>query len=396
MMASISDVAVLLRNGKSVQQSADAGGLPITRIETIADWTVNQEKVGFADLRREDCEDWLLQNGDILISHINSTKHLGKCAMYEGVPSELVHGMNLLALRVDKELADARFIYRMLASPGFRSQLPQITKDSVNQSSFNISNFKKLQIPLPPLAEQKRIASILDAADALRAKRRESLAQLDTLLQSTFLDLFGDCGRFVSIGELLADGKIKLHKDGNHGSLYPRADEFVEHGVPFLSAKCISEDGSLLPSEVQYLSEEKAQKLKIGWIEKGDVLLAHNASVGKTCLYLGEYGAALIGTSLTAFRPNPQVLDSGFLLGALRSQAFQQLLFSNMGQTTRNQVPITAQRRLTIPIPSLELQRRYASIVESVKQQKARLRAHLTELDTLFASLQQRAFNGDL
>ena len=49
-----------------------------------------------------------------------------------------------------------------------------------------------LQIPLPPLDQQKRIARILDAADALRAKRREALAQLDTLLQSTFLDMFGD------------------------------------------------------------------------------------------------------------------------------------------------------------------------------------------------------------
>ena len=62
----------------------------------------------------------------------------------------------------------------------------------MNQSSFNISSFKKLQIPLPPLAEQKRIAGILDATDALRAKRREALAQLDTLLQSTFIDMFGD------------------------------------------------------------------------------------------------------------------------------------------------------------------------------------------------------------
>ncbi len=113
MKASISDFAILLRNGKSVRQSANAGGLPITRIETIADWSINHQKVGFADLRREDCEDWLLQEGDILISHINSTKHLGKCAIYKGVPEELVHGMNLLVLRIDKKSADCRFVYRM-------------------------------------------------------------------------------------------------------------------------------------------------------------------------------------------------------------------------------------------------------------------------------------------
>ena len=62
----------------------------------------------------------------------------------------------------------------------------------VAQPGVNATTLKALQVPLPPLAEQKRIAGILDAADALRAKRRESLAQLDTLLQSTFLDMFGD------------------------------------------------------------------------------------------------------------------------------------------------------------------------------------------------------------
>jgi type I restriction enzyme, S subunit len=192
MLTPISEITVSLRNGKSVRQSADAGGLPITRIETIADGTIDPERVGFADLQMDDCTNWLMQEADILISHINSTKHLGKCAIYQGNPVALVHGMNLLALRVDRGAADAQFVYRMLSSPEFRRQLPQITKDSVNQSSFNISNFRKLLIPLPPLPEQKRIAGILDAADALRTRRRESLAQFDILLQSTFLSLFGD------------------------------------------------------------------------------------------------------------------------------------------------------------------------------------------------------------
>ncbi len=104
-MNAISEIAVLLRNGKSVRQSAGLSGLPITRIETIADGTINPAKVGFADLEASDCTDWLLQDGDILISHINSTKHLGKCAIYQGDPPALVHGMNLLALRVDPDVA---------------------------------------------------------------------------------------------------------------------------------------------------------------------------------------------------------------------------------------------------------------------------------------------------
>ena len=191
-MNAISEIAVLLRNGKSVRQSAELNGLPITRIETIADGTINPAKVGFADLEESDCTDWLLQDGDILISHINSTRHLGKCAIYQGDPPALIHGMNLLALRVDPDVATSRYVYWMLSSTGFRRKLPRITKDSVNQSSFNISSFRKLEIPLPPIPEQRRIAGILDAADALRSKRREALTQIETLIQSVFLDMFGD------------------------------------------------------------------------------------------------------------------------------------------------------------------------------------------------------------
>ena len=97
-MSTISDISSVLRNGKSVRQSADAKGLPITRIETIAEGKINSKKVGFANLTEEESSEWLVQEGDILISHINSTKHLGKCAIYEGEPEKIIHGMKDAAL----------------------------------------------------------------------------------------------------------------------------------------------------------------------------------------------------------------------------------------------------------------------------------------------------------
>jgi type I restriction enzyme S subunit len=299
--------------------------------------------------------------------------------------------VNHLATLVCGDRARPQFIRRW-----FEKNSPARLIANSAYPSIKISDIRAEKIPLPPLEEQKRIAGILDAADSLRAKRREALAKLDDLLQSTFLDLFGDPENKSLISTMLEDGLLKLHKDGNHGSQYPRSNEFEESGIPFLSAKCISEDGNLIHDEVQFLNEQKARTLKIGWIEKGDVLLAHNASVGKTILYNGEFDEALIGTSLTAFRPDNEFIESAYLLGALRSNNFQRQLFANMGQTTRNQVPITAQRRLSFPIPPLDLQRSFAEIVTSVEEQKAKMRKHLEQLDDLFASLQQRAFRGDL
>lgn len=255
----------------------------------------------------------------------------------------------------------------------------------------------RIEIPLPPLPEQKRIAEVLDKADALREKRRLALQKLDTLLQSVFLEMFGKSDfPQVSIEELLKRKVLLLHKDGNHGGLYPRAEEFGNSGVPFLSAKCVTDDGLINYQLIEYLKTEKANKLKIGWIEKGDVLLAHNASVGKVTLYQGEFKKALIGTSLTAFRPNQKELTSSFLWGVFRSDLFQRQLEKNMGQTTRNQVPITTQRQLKIIMPPLELQNKFSAFLGNLLNLKRKKQKSLDELNKLFQSLQQKAFKGEL
>jgi type I restriction enzyme, S subunit len=255
----------------------------------------------------------------------------------------------------------------------------------------------RVEMPLPPLPEQRRIAEVLDRAETLRAQRRQALAQFDALAESIFESLFGNSrGSVKTIGELLSLGALLVHKDGNHGSLYPRADDFVQIGIPFISARAIRDDGRIDDRLIEHLHPDKAAKLRLGWIIEGDVLLSHNASVGKVAYYDGRFESALIGTSLTAFRPNPQVLTSAYLTAALRSSKFQRSLEKNMGQTTRNQVPITAQRDLQLSLPPLEVQREFASQMEAIERAKALQHASLASLDALFASLQHRAFRGEL
>jgi len=210
--------------------------------------------------------------------------------------------------------------------------------------------------------------------------------------------MFGDpaTNPKVTIAEMLTRSDLLLHKDGNHGSMYPRAEDFGAEGIPFLTAKNVNDDGFLDHASVERLSEAKANRLRIGWILPGDILLAHNASAGKVAHYDGRYPKALIGTSLTAFRPNPLKLESGFLETMMRLQFFQRQLEKNMGQTTRNQVPITAQRELQLFLPPLPLQQEFARRVEKVEQLRSAHRAAAAKLDELFAGLQYRAFAGEL
>ena len=389
-MNAISEIAVLLRNGKAVRQSAEMSGLPITRIETIADGTINPAKVGFANLGESDCADWILRDGDILISHINSTKHLGKCALYEGDPPTLVHGMNLLALRVDTNVAASRYVYWILSSTDFRRHLPRITKHSVNQSSFNISSFKKLQIPLPPLAEQERIAGVLDAADALRAKRREALAQLDTLLQSTFLDMFGDpvSNPMGWDAPVLAD----FCKTGTGGTpSRGKMQRYYEGGtIPWVKSAELREE--VITSTGEHITVTALKETNVKLVPKDALLLAlYGATVGR----LGILGIqATTNQAVCHIIPNSLRVDLRYMFHSLSNQV-PYLVGRGVGGAQPN-ISQGIIKSLAIPLPPLDLQRRFAAIVESVEHQKASQRTHLAELDTLFASLQSRAFRGDL
>ena len=182
-----------IKNGASIKQDEQAFGIPITRIETIADGTINNERFGYANIFDTSAfKNYLMAPGDILMSHINSVKHLGKSALYQGEPDILIHGMNLLCLRPNVKSLDPEYAISFLKSRAFLSQILKITKNSVNQASFSVTSLKELEIPLPDLPTQQHIAAVLDKADALRQQNRQLLTYYDQLLQSTFIELFGD------------------------------------------------------------------------------------------------------------------------------------------------------------------------------------------------------------
>lgn len=397
MTSSISEFATILRNGKSIRQSTDASGIPITRIETISNGTIDSSRVGYANLTLPECEGWLLQEGDILISHINSTKHLGKCAIYQREPRLLVHGMNLLALRVDRKKALPQFVYRMLSNSAFRLQIPRITKNSVNQSSFNISNFKKLRIPLPPLDEQRRIAKILDATDALRTKRREAIAELDELVQSVFLDMFGDpvqnpkgwqvvSGR-SAFSELAYGTSSKAHERQEPGS------------IPILRIPNIL-GGKVDWTHLKYavLSERESEKLIL---KTDDLLLVRsngNPDYIARCARFKSGKSAAFASYLIRCRIDPRIeLSSEFMTALIEFSTFRHRIRREARTTAGNyNLSIKGIQNFKFIKPPLDLQSRFAKIVETIEKQKAQHQKHLDELDHLFQSLQHRAFQGEL
>lgn len=168
-----------------------------------------------------------------------------------------------------------------------------------------------------------------------------------------------------TIGQLIDSGAILIHKDGNHGANYPRASDFGKAGLPFLTAKSLS-DWTVDIANAPRLSRAKADTFKFGFVAKGDVLLSHNATVGRVAIVPDTSESAVIGTSLTQYRLDQEKIEPRFLALYFASRDFQNELSFTMSQTTRNQVPITAQRRLPVHIPPLPIQHQIVEVIFSL------------------------------
>jgi type I restriction enzyme, S subunit len=257
----------------------------------------------------------------------------------------------------------------------------------------------ELQIPFPPMPEQKRIAGILDAADALRAKRREALAQLDSLLQSTFLSMFGDpiINPMSFPIRTLSDFYINERegtKCGPFGSVLKK-DELVESGIPVWNMDNIDPVGRPVSPFRMWITQEKFSALKAYAVRNGDVIISRAGTVGKMCVANSDADASIISTNLIRVRFAPKLLPIYFvsLMTYCRGRVGR-LKTGPDGAFTHMSTGVLD--KLRFPYPPMDLQDRFAAIVESVERQKARMRAHLAELDALFASLQSRAFSGTL
>ena len=244
----------------------------------------------------------------------------------------------------------------------------------------------KIQIPLPPLTEQRRIAAILDAADALRAKRRESLVHLDTLLQSTFLDMFGDPVTNPMGWEQMPFTDVC---DIQGGTQPPKSEWISDPREGYVRMLQIRDFTQPDRPKVEYVKDRKSLKK----CTEDDILIGrYGASVGKILEGLcGAYNVAIAKCLWDQDR-----IARAYLLTWLRSQHFQKSVTSFGGRAAQAGFNKTDLGELQMSLPPLGLQHRFAAIVDSVEQQKAAQRAHLDALDTLFASLQSRAFRGDL
>lgn len=311
---------------------------------------------------------------------------LGKVAV-AGV--DLAINQDLKALIVnDEEALNKDYLSRFLES---KAKYIESEGKGATVKGITLDFLKGLDVPLPPLEEQKRIAAILDKADAIRQKRKQAIDLANEFLRSVFLDMFGDPVTNPKGLEVvsLIDICNKV-TDGTHQS-----PKWESEGVPFLFISNIV-DGKINYETDKYISHETLKELtKSTPIEKNDILYTTVGSYGNVALVPGDREFCF-QRHIAHIKPNQCLVKANFLASMLSSSAIRRQadrLVRGVAQKTLN---LRELKEIKVFNLSLEEQGHYLAITQPVSRMKDKYTLSAHETDTVFKSLSQKAFSGQL
>ncbi|WP_454129284.1 restriction endonuclease subunit S [Microbacterium aurum] len=249
------------------------------------------------------------------------------------------------------------------------------------------SEVERVSLPLPPLPEQRRIAAILDEADALRALNQRQSEAIDSLVAAAFESvLTHSSGSLTTIAALVESSQYGTSAKAGPTGTYP-----------ILRMGNITSDGRIDLSDMKYINLEAKERSKY-LVRSGDVLFNRTNSadlVGKTAVYREDEPRAFAGY-LVRLRPKePEFGDyvSGYLNSRVGKLTLRKMAKSIVGMANINAREVQAIR---LPVPESTALKRFVAIREIADSQRRALAARTHELDALFASLQHRAFRGEL
>jgi type I restriction enzyme, S subunit len=287
----------------------------------------------------------------------------------------------------DKNIADTKYLFFAL-----NYLQPSLIGKSVGGAQPNISQeiIRRTEVRLPPLAEQRRIAAILDQADALRRKRRvEALELLGRLSSSIFDAAFSGNNATSELGSLTT----QIYRYPTYYNI-----EYVPDGVPEIRGEMILEGGQISEDDgaIRFIADATSRKFPKTVVEAGDLVMSVRGTVGKLGLIPASLSGANITANLIRIAPDRKKVDPVFLWHAMQTRGVRRALAKSSSTTTIATIKAPDLKALVIAWPPLERQRIFVARVAEIAKLEAQHRAHLGELDALFASLQHRAFRGEL
>lgn len=373
----LGDVAEFINGVAFKPEDWGTEGKPIIRIQNL-----NDPLKEYNYTEREVKDTNIARKGDLLVSWSAS---LG---VYEWNGQDACINQHIFKVVPNNEKIDKTYLKRALelSIVEMESQVHGATMKHITRGKF-LAN----QIPLPPLEEQRRIASILDQADELRQKRQQAIEKLDQLLQATFIDMFGDPAsnpKGWNLGKL--GDVIHSAKDGPHVS-----PNYSETGIPFLSTRHVRA-GKIVWDDLKFITEEDAQ---IHWKKckptRGDLLYTKGGTTGLAAVVDTDLDFA-VWVHVALLKTNHDKVRSEWLVSMLNTQyCYEQSQRYTHGIANRD-LGLKRMVNIEMYIPSLDEQDKFVNFKNKLMKNNLLFENSNSYFEQLFKSLQNQAFNGTL
>jgi len=334
------------------------------------------------------------EKNDVVVAKITPCFENGKAAYLDTLETQIGFGTTEFhVIRADIEKLDGKYLFYLVWNKWFRHLGELNMSGSGGQKRVPADFLNELEIPLPPLDEQRRIAAILDKADAIRRKRKQAIQLADDFLRSVFLDMFGDP---VTNPKDFPIGTIRdFVETANYGSS-GKASE-TEGEYPMLRMGNITYKGGWDFTNLKYIDLSEKDKPKY-LTQKGDLLFNRTNSkelVGKTAVFEEEKPMAIAGYLI---RVRTNELGNNYYLSGYLNSAHGKKTLVGMCKSIVGMANINAQelQNIKILLPPIELQNEFENIVKTTKQKLKSFDKSSQLLDDNFNSLSQKAFAGEL
>jgi len=351
----ISDLFLEIKNGKNVEQFDQTGKYRVSRIQTIADGTVDLNKTKWTN--DEISENDFLEYGDILLSHINSIEHLAKSAIFKIKNEKVVHGINLLKFRANRDLIIPEYAAIIFKSENFKNDAKIFAKKAINQASLSTSDLKTVEIPVPPLEIQQQIVNeiqnhqkIIDGATQTINNYKPSIT-------------INPDWEMVPLAELCEH----ITKGTTPTSV---GFKFEKSGVNFIKIENLTENGDIIMNDIAFISDECNYSLRRSILKSDDILFSiAGTKMGITGFVRKENLPANTNQALAIIRiKDKNKIIPHYLFDFLRSSIIQNEIEKNKTGVAQSNVSLQQVGELIISVPPLSKQFEIVKLIEKEKK----------------------------
>jgi type I restriction enzyme S subunit len=389
-VTTLASVCRRITDGTHQSPTWTASGVPFLFVSNINDGSICLKTKYFVsdetyDALTRSCP---IEPGDVLYTAVGS---YGRTAVVRS-SERFLFQRHIAHIKPDPSLVNPDFLSHLLSSPIVREQADRVAK-GVAQKTVTLSDLKSFEIVCPPLPEQRRIAAILDEADALRAKQRAALAQLDEMAQAIFIEMFipgsaawpletiGSLGTAIRTGPF---GSQLLHS------------EFVDEGIAVLGIDNAVRNEFAWDAR-RYITPAKYRTLSRFRVFPDDVIITIMGTCGRVAIVPTDIELAITTKHLCSITLDKSRCLPVFLHACLLMHPD---VLDQMGVSAKGAIMpglnMGLIKSIKLPLPPLTLQIEFAKRKASLSAVKVQMAQSLNHLDALFASLQHRAFAGEL